>query len=155
MRRTRIGYVASMRVVLVLAGLGCPAPPDSAGLPDTENAIDPNAPVVESAGVTRFLNETGEQYIQWTAAATVSDKQGTSTIQTFGRIDMSDAGGEIGTTDLLCQEGMCSGSWRDDAFDLECETIAVTTYDFAFVVLDTDGHESAPRVVHAEKVGEP
>lgn len=155
MNGTRIGCGGWIRAALVLAGLGCPAQPDSTGFPDTATPTDPNAPVVESAGVTCFLHETGEKYIQWTAAATVSDKQGDSTILTFGRIEMSDAGGEIGTTDLLCQEGACSGSWRDDAFDLECDAIAVTTYDFAFVVLDIDGHESAPRVVHAEKTVEP
>ena len=115
---------------------------------------DPNAPVVHSAEVSCYLHETGETYVQWTAGATATDKQGLSTIETIGRIEVSDAGGAIGTQLLVCADGACTGSWRDGDMDIECDNVAVTTYDFAFIVLDIDGHESAPFVVHGEKTTE-
>lgn len=124
---------------------------DSAGGGDV---ADPEAPVVESAEVTCYLHSTGDVFTQWAGAATVSDPQGLSTIEPFGRVEISDAGGDIGVADLVCADGACTTSWKDDDFDVECDTVAVTTYDFAFIVTDQDGHDSAPRVVSGTKTTE-
>lgn len=67
---------------------------------------------------------------------------------------MGDARGDLGSVDLLCADGACTASWRDYDVDIECDDIAVTTYDFAFTVVDTDGHVSAALVVPGEVVEE-
>lgn len=140
---------------LLLIGACATADTGDSGAVETGAApADPNAPVVESAEVSCYLHETGETYVQWTAGATATDKQGLSTIETIGRIEVSDAGGAIGTQLLVCADGACTGSWRDGDMDIQCDAVAVTTYDFAFIVVDIDGHESAPLVVHAEKTTE-
>ncbi len=138
---------------LIFALLGCPGPaPGEAG--ETAEEVDPAAPVVESARVTCFDHTTGEAFVQWAASATVSDPQGLSTIETFGTLAVSDARGDLGSVDLLCADGACTASWRDHDVDIECDAIAVTTYDFAFTVVDTDGHVSAALVVPGEVVEE-
>ncbi len=145
-----------LRVTLLFVLAGCPGGDsgDASDSSDSAVEVDPNAPVVQSAEVSCYLHETGETYVQWTAGATATDKQGLSTIETEGRIEVSDAGGTIGTQLLVCMGGQCTGSWRDGDMDIECDNVAVTTYDFAFIVVDIDGHESAPLVVHGEKTTE-
>ncbi len=141
-------------ILCTLAGCAGGGAGESGDSADTAPEADPNAPVVQSAQVSCYLHETGETYVQWSAGATATDKQGLSTIETLGRIEVSDAGGAIGTQLLVCAEGACTGSWRDGDMDIECDNVAVTTYDFAFIVVDIDGHESAPLVVHGEKTTE-
>jgi hypothetical protein len=143
-------------ITLTLAA-GCPAGGETSGETGGETGaeVDPNAPVVEEATVTCFLHTTGEQFVQWNALATVSDPQGLSTIETFGTVVIRDARGELGSVDLVCTDGSCLTSWRDHEFDIECDAIAATTYDFAFTVVDIDGHASAELIVPGEKVDEP
>ncbi len=138
-----------LQLIAALALGGCGTAPDSGDSADTAVVVDPDAPVVTSAQVTCYEHTTGDHYIQWTAAATVSDKQGSDTVETMARIEVSDARGDLGEEALVCAGGTCNGSWKDqDGPDLECDTIAVGTYDFAFIVTDIDGHESLPLVVH-------
>lgn len=136
-----------MPLMFVMAG--CMTGSDSAD--SGEAPVDPEAPIVESAEITCFLHTTGDTFTQWTGAATVSDPQGLSTIEPFGRVEIRDAGGDIGVVDLACADGACTTSWKDDEFDVACDTVAVTTYDFAFIVTDIDGHDSAPLVVAGRK----
>ncbi len=138
---------------LLLALPGCPEGGESAP-EETAAVVDSEAPVVESATVTCFQHTTGEAFVQWTGNATASDPQGLSTIETFGTLAVRDARGDLGEASLVCADGACTTSWRDHEFDIECDTIAVSTYDFAFRVVDHDGHESAELVVAGEKVEE-
>ncbi len=139
---------------LIVALWACATPGDSADTGDSAAAIDPAAPVVESAEITCFRHTTGDRFTQWAGAATVSDPQGLSTIEVLGRVELSDARGDLGTAPLTCADGACTTSWKDDDYDLECDSVAVATYDFAFVVVDQDGHESAALIVHGEKLEE-
>jgi len=139
---------------LILAFWACATPSDTAGPDDSAAEPDPGAPVVESAEITCFRHTTGDRFTQWAGAATVSDPQGLSTIEVLGRVELSDARGELGTAPLTCADGACTTSWKDDDYDVECDAVAVTTYDFAFVVVDQDGHESAPRVVQGQQLAE-
>lgn len=138
---------------LIVVLLACPAPePVDSG--DSAPVVDPEAPVVETARVTCAEHTTGETFTQWAGSATVTDPQGLSTIEAFGTLAVGDARGDLGSVDLLCADGACTASWRDHDIDIECDDIAVTTYDFAFTVVDTDGHVSAPLVVAGERVDE-
>ncbi len=139
---------------LTVLMLACTTSPDSGEPPDTGVPVDPDAPVVESASVTCYFHTTGDTFIQWNGTATVSDQQGLGTIEALGRVDVSDAGGSIGTVALACADGSCATSWQADDLDVECDAVAVPTYDFAFVVVDIDGHESAPLVASAEKTAD-
>ncbi len=139
---------------LILALMACSTSADTGDTADSGVPTDPAAPVVESASVTCYFHTTGDTFIQWNGIATVSDQQGLGTIEALGRVDVSDAGGAIGTVALACADGSCATSWQGDDLDVECDAVAVPTYDFAFVVLDIDGHESAPVLASAEKTAD-
>ena len=144
-----------LRVASLVLLLGCPgAGTDTADSSDTgsgDSGVDPNAPVIDSADLYCYLHTTGDEFTQWVALATAHDKQGTDTIETLGRIDMSDAGGAIGTATLICESGSCSASWHDGDYDVACDETALPNYDFSFVVTDIDGNESAPVVIGGRK----
>jgi hypothetical protein len=125
---------------------------DDTGPGDTAFVVDPAAPVMASAAVTCFEHLTGDTFTQWSGAATVSDPQGLSTIEVIGRVAISDARGDLGEAPLTCADGACTTSWRDKAYDLECDSVAATTYDFAFQAVDIDGNWSAPLVVSGERL---
>ena len=140
-----------LRVIVLLLLTGC-ASTDSADSGDTAPAVNPDAPVFTEASVGCYEHTVGDTYAQWTAEATVTDQQGADTVESMGRIAVSDARGDLGEEPLVCGSGACFGSWKDDeGVALECDTVAVGTYDFAFYATDIDGHESAPFVVHGEK----
>ncbi|MSQ03665.1 MAG: hypothetical protein EXR71_17565 [Myxococcales bacterium] len=139
------------RMPLMVLLLACASSSEGGDTADRGVPVGLGAPVVESASVTCYFHSTGDTFIQWNGAATVSDQQGLGTIEPLGRVDVSDAGGVIGTVALACAEGSCATSWQGDDLDVECDAVAVPTYDFAFVVVDIDGHESAPFLASAQK----
>jgi hypothetical protein len=120
---------------------------------DSADAVDPNAPVIESASVQCYLHETGDKYYQWSALATASDPQGNNTISTTGTIDVRTEGGVVATTTLVCDtDGGCFASWIEGQIDVVC--LEADKYEFDFTVTDDNGHESAVVTVVAEQTTE-
>ncbi len=139
---------------MILLLLACPTGDKDSGVTDTASAVDPEAPVIESAAVSCYLHETGDKYYQWSALATATDPQGESTIETVGAVAATAGEVDLGEVLLACNNGDCLTSWREGQ-DIDVECVNVASYAFTFTVEDIDGHASSPVTVSATQTTEP
>jgi hypothetical protein len=123
---------------------------DSAGDADTDTDTDvdtdtPEAevPVVTAADAWCYFHETGEQFYNWDAECTVTDPQGTGSLENGRLVIVRDAV-ELAVKVLACDRdaGVCRTTFREDAEGVLCAEAAA--YTFRFTVTDEDDNTSEP-----------
>ncbi len=113
---------------------------------DTDADADPDAPVVLSADAYCYQAGEGDKFYQWMAICDVSDPQGVETIEAFDMdnnlVTVSEGSSEVSSYMLVCADGACSASFREDQDDVLCASAG--DYTFSFQVIDEDGNLSLP-----------
>jgi hypothetical protein len=121
---------------------------------DTDGDTDTNpawSPVVLTADAWCYHHATGKEFNQWLADCTYDDPQGVETVSTMqgNSLGVLSSGTEVAVYALACRDGACNGSFKEEEDGVLCDSAA--SYTVRFVVMDEDGHRSAPYDVQGRR----